>query len=127
MTLPVEIGFAEPTARQQGGRCLTCNVNTIFHGYMCILCGGCADVCPEVGLKLVSLSRIWRNTQFKRLADQRYGSGDWAEQQSAIIKDEEVCIRCGLCARRCPTGAVTMEKFVFHETLRRDGGREGES
>ena len=106
----VEIGYNEEQARAEAGRCLDCGVNTIFDGERCILCGGCVDVCPTVCLKLVSFDRIAPTPE----AQAAVSALDLdASDLSAIIKDEERCIRCGLCAERCPTTAITMEQFSF--------------
>jgi len=107
----VETGYTEPQARQEAGRCLDCGVNTIFDGTRCILCGGCVDVCPTVCLKLVSIDRLERTREIEAVLGDLLGSD--AEESSAILKDEERCIRCGLCAERCPTTAITMERFSF--------------
>jgi NADPH-dependent glutamate synthase beta subunit-like oxidoreductase len=106
----VEIGYNEEQARTEAGRCLDCGINTIFDGERCILCGGCVDVCPTVCLKLVTFDRLALSPELEIAA--RELNLDPADL-SAIIKDEERCIRCGLCAERCPTTAITMEQFNF--------------
>lgn len=109
----VEVGFSEEEARAEAGRCLDCGINTVFDGERCILCGGCVDVCPTVCLKIVSLDRLESSPELdKAISDVL---GDEAAESSAIIKDEDRCIRCGLCAERCPTTAITMERFLFSE------------
>lgn len=110
----VERGFTKELAEEQGRRCLNCAVNTIFDGNRCILCGGCADVCPESCLRLVSLENIRGDAVLTALYRNRYGNEPVGEG-SAIIKDEDRCIRCGLCAKRCPVDAITMERFTFKE------------
>jgi ferredoxin len=98
----------------RGGRCFDCGVNTIFDGEKCILCGGCADVCPSLCLRLVSLDRLVTNSSADDVLTNQL-EGFPAEEATAIVKDETICIRCGLCAERCPTGAITMERFIFKE------------
>ncbi len=107
----VEIGYSEAEARAEASRCLDCGVNTIFDGERCILCGGCVDVCPTACLKLVSLDRIQPTPEVASLL--RSLALDAEPELSAILKDEDRCIRCGLCAERCPTTAITMERFLF--------------
>ena len=108
----VELGFDEEQGRAEGLRCLNCQVNTIFDGSKCILCAGCVDVCPESCLRLVDLVQVKGDAHYEALIQGRYGVSAAelpAGQAGAIIKNEEKCIRCGLCAQRCPTRAITME------------------
>lgn len=102
----IEQDYSESEARAEGQRCLWCNVSPIFDSEKCILCGGCVDICPENCLKLVRFDRLTGDPE--RLEAVRRALGASADS-GAILKDEERCIRCGLCADRCPTGAVTME------------------
>jgi formate dehydrogenase beta subunit len=107
----VETGYTEVQATGEAGRCLDCGVNTIFDGEKCILCGGCVDVCPTLCLKLVALEQLAPSPEIAALlAANAAGPGD-----SAILKDEDRCIRCALCAERCPTHAITMERFLFRQ------------
>jgi NADPH-dependent glutamate synthase beta subunit-like oxidoreductase/ferredoxin len=107
----VETGYTEVQAGGEAGRCLDCGVNTIFDGEKCILCGGCVDVCPMLCLKLVGLEQLAPSPEIEALlAANGAGPGD-----SAILKDEDRCIRCALCAQRCPTHAITMERFQFRQ------------
>jgi NADPH-dependent glutamate synthase beta subunit-like oxidoreductase/NAD-dependent dihydropyrimidine dehydrogenase PreA subunit len=114
-TLLVEQGYDETAARCEAGRCFDCGVNTIFDGEKCVLCGGCADVCPTLCLKLVGLEQLAREGLCGELID-TWLDGEAAGRNSAIIKDETCCIRCANCAERCPTGAITMERFTFSES-----------
>lgn len=114
----VELGFDEEQGRAEASRCLKCQVNTIFDGSKCILCAGCVDVCPEKCLRLVDLVQVSGDPRYDALIRARYGVGSdelVAGQAGAIIKNEEKCIRCGLCAQRCPTGAITMESLERQE------------
>ncbi len=109
----VECGYDESLAVTEACRCLDCGVNTIFDSQVCILCGGCADVCPELCLQLVSCDRLAADDpEMAELLHERYGDVDLSTQ-GAIIKDEQKCIRCALCAQRCPVDAITMERFSF--------------
>jgi len=114
----VEECFSERAARREGSRCLRCWTNTIFDqqpdaGTECILCGGCQDICPEDCIEIVP---AWRVTSLPaeayELAPVLVGQR-WAG--SVMLKNEEVCIRCGLCAARCPTGTITMRSFQRKE------------
>jgi len=106
----VEIGFDEATAREQGGRCLICTINPIFDGDLCIVCNGCVDVCPTDCLKLVPISALASDGSVAALVERQ-------SARSAMLLDPTRCIRCGLCAARCPTEAVTMETFRFTEEV----------
>jgi NADPH-dependent glutamate synthase beta subunit-like oxidoreductase/NAD-dependent dihydropyrimidine dehydrogenase PreA subunit len=106
----VERAYPEAGARQQADRCLKCQVGPVFNGDQCILCGGCADVCPEYCLRLVDVARLRGSDALQAAFIARYGRVPGPGEQAAIIKDETRCIRCGLCAVRCPTGAITMER-----------------
>jgi formate dehydrogenase beta subunit len=116
----VEQVLGEAEARAEGSRCLHCWVNTVFdsssmNGSECIECGGCVDVCPEQCIDLVSLRRLSAEPGASPL---RLPSGSpfpaSGQPGAALLKDETACIRCGLCARRCPVGLITMQA-VYRE------------
>jgi NADPH-dependent glutamate synthase beta subunit-like oxidoreductase/formate hydrogenlyase subunit 6/NADH:ubiquinone oxidoreductase subunit I len=127
----VEIGFDENAAALEAQRCLRCWINTVFEGTEvdgseCILCGGCVDVCPEQCLELVPLkdfefpepvlAHVEQNQslyepELRGYNPQELGSGQ--ATGAVMIKDETRCIRCGLCALRCPVKEITMEAFHF--------------
>jgi NADPH-dependent glutamate synthase beta subunit-like oxidoreductase len=108
----VEEGYDEAQARTEASRCLSCNVQTIFDSDRCILCSACVEICPEACLVLVPVSRLAGRAELG-LVGQALAAGETA---GAIIKDEERCIRCGLCAVRCPTHAITMETMEIDES-----------
>lgn len=113
----VESGYDEEEARLQAERCLACHIQTIYDPQKCVLCNRCVDVCPESCLKLVSLDTLDLPEGTKELA---IAAGGFTEETtlSAMLKDDDKCIRCGLCAIRCPTDAMTMEVFYYEETER---------
>ncbi len=123
----VEESFPEPEARSQASRCLRCDVQTWFEGHLCIACNGCVDVCPDDCLHLVGLSQVARDDRLLDLAEKTWGidpqeiAASSPEELDALgavmLKDETACIRCALCATRCPTHAFTMRRFVFHRQL----------
>jgi len=127
----VEAGYTEEQARQEATRCLKCWINTIFEGNEaegteCILCGGCVDVCPENCLELVPLSQLKIPETETRKIQESLGSDPITLQHltpdelphgegSVMVKDETICIRCGLCAQRCPAHTITMEGFEVYD------------
>lgn len=114
----VEVGYNEAAACREASRCLDCGVTPVFDGTRCILCGGCADVCPTSCLKLVSLVRLEGTSELSVAIAQALGESTDLAQNSAILKDEDRCIRCSLCEMRCPVGAITMERVTFQTQWR---------
>ncbi len=110
----VETGFAEDDARRQAERCLYCHIQTIYDPAKCVLCNRCVDICPEYCLKLVPVEHLDLDAEVVRKALDSSGVSS-GQPLSAMIKDDEKCIRCGLCAIRCPTDAMTMEVFHYVE------------
>lgn len=127
----VETGYTEAEARAEASRCLQCWINTVFEGHEasaseCILCGGCVDVCPENCLSLVPLKTLafaedgrqrlaselpFRGIDLQHVSPEQLGTIDG----SVMLKDETICIRCGLCAERCPVNTISMEAFEVFE------------
>lgn len=110
----VESGYDEDEAQKQAERCLSCHIQTIYDPQKCVLCNRCVDVCPEYCLKLVPVEMLDLPAETMSKA---IDAGGFPEGTvlSAMLKDDEKCIRCGLCAMRCPTDAMTMEVFYYEE------------
>jgi len=125
----VEVGYTEQEAMAEAQRCLRCYINTILEpseqdGTGCVICGACVDVCPEDCLELVSLDRIeFEPSAIDELANHpelfRFELENVQPTElgsitgTAMLKDETRCIRCGLCALRCPANTITMEAYHF--------------
>ncbi len=114
----VEIGFNREQAMREASRCLDCGVTPVFDGMRCVLCGGCADVCPTECLKLISLDKIQLDTDISGMIDRYIGNSADLGENAAILKDEDRCIRCALCAMRCPVDAISMERITFSTNWR---------
>jgi len=109
----VETGYDATGAWRQAARCLVCHVQTIYDPERCVLCNRCVDVCPEYCLAIVPFEELDLSAEERApLVARAEGNG---LPLSAMIKDDERCIRCGLCAVRCPTDAMTMERFYVTE------------
>lgn len=109
----VEVGYGRAEAMREASRCLDCAVSPVFDGSRCVLCGGCADVCPTRCLKLVPLDALSPTPELGRAIERSLGSDASPSRHSAILKDEERCIRCALCVMRCPADAIAMERVTF--------------
>lgn len=114
----VEVAYDERDARREASRCLDCGVTPVFDGSRCVLCGGCADVCPTSCLKLVRLADLDGGGALDDVIDASLGTDTDRGESSAILKDEDRCIRCALCAMRCPADAIVMERVQFETTWR---------
>jgi formate dehydrogenase (NADP+) beta subunit len=109
----VETGYEPAAAVRQGARCLVCHVQTIYDPEKCVLCDRCVDICPEYCLALVPFEELeLPEAEKAELVARAEANG---LPLSAMLKDDDRCIRCGLCAVRCPTDAMTMERFQIVE------------
>ncbi len=109
-TTPVELGYDATAAVAESTRCLMCNYNIWFDPFRCVLCGACADVCPEGVIHMVDVNQLKTEGLLPEI-EEAYGWSNGA----AMILDEERCIRCALCVKRCPFDAITMERFELQE------------
>jgi NADPH-dependent glutamate synthase beta subunit-like oxidoreductase len=116
----VELGFDAATAFKETHRCLNCDVETVFTKHTCIECDACVDICPMDCITFTKNGdeadlRTRLKAPATNLAQDLYVSGA-LKTGRVMVKDEDVCLHCGLCAERCPTGAWDMQKFLFSTT-----------
>jgi NADPH-dependent glutamate synthase beta subunit-like oxidoreductase len=124
----VELGFDAATAFKEAERCLNCDVQTVFTESACIECDACVDICP---MDCITFTTNGDEAELRprlkapalNLAQDLYVSGG-LKTGRVMIKDEDVCLHCGLCAERCPTGAWDMQKFLLEMTPAGPGSRE---
>jgi ferredoxin len=109
----VETGYETDAALRQAARCLVCHVQTIYDPEQCVLCNRCVDICPEYCLAIVPFESLDLDPELKETLAARAEANGFP--LAAMVKDDERCIRCGLCAIRCPTDAMTMERFSITE------------
>jgi NADPH-dependent glutamate synthase beta subunit-like oxidoreductase len=114
----VERPLDTEAAMREASRCLDCGLTPVFDGSRCILCGGCVDVCPTLCLKLVALSSLDPAPELTAVVHSQLGDGAEWDNHSAILKDEDRCIRCALCVERCPADAIDMERVTFQTEWR---------
>ena len=116
----VELGFDLPTAFKEAQRCLNCDVQTVFTDKLCIECDACVDICP---MDCISFTANGDEADLRQrlkapatnTAQDLYVSAP-LKTTRVMVKDEDVCLHCGLCAERCPTGAWDMQKFLLSTT-----------
>tara|TARA_R110000772_G_scaffold58539_7_gene132730 strand:- start:13239 stop:15017 length:1779 start_codon:yes stop_codon:yes gene_type:complete len=118
--LEVELGFDQGTGFKEAERCLNCDVQTVFDTPRCIECDACVDICPTDCISFVenaeeSELRTRLTATAGNLAQDLYVSTELPTQR-VMVKDEDVCLHCGLCAERCPTSAWDMQKFLYSVT-----------
>jgi NADPH-dependent glutamate synthase beta subunit-like oxidoreductase len=117
----VELGYDEKLGYLEAERCLNCDVQTVFTGSLCIECDACVDICPmdcitftENGTEEELRGRLMAPALNR---EQDLYIGDSLKTGRIMVKDEDVCLHCGLCAERCPTGAWDMRKFLLDITM----------
>ena len=116
----VELGFDPNLALAEAGRCLNCDVQTVFTPQLCIECDACVDICP---MDCITFTENGEETELRQrlhapalnLSQDIY-IGDGLKTGRIMAKDEDVCLHCGLCAERCPTGAWDMNKYFIEMT-----------
>jgi NADPH-dependent glutamate synthase beta subunit-like oxidoreductase/ferredoxin len=117
----VELGFDPQLALAEAERCLNCDVQTVFTGSLCIECDACVDICPMDCITFTPNGeeadlRGRLNAPAGNVTQSLYVAND-LKTGRVMVKDEDVCLHCGLCAERCPTGAWDMQKFLLDMTL----------
>ena len=120
MTIESEIGFSQEVAFTEAERCLNCDVQTVFVENKCIECDGCTDICPTNCITFIENDteealRTKLNAPSNNLETDLYASSDLPTGR-IMVKDEDVCLHCGLCAERCPTSAWDMQQFLYTVT-----------
>jgi formate dehydrogenase beta subunit len=123
----VELGFDAKTAFHEAQRCLNCDVQTVFSDRLCIECDACVDICPMDCISFTANGeepelRTRLNAPAPNLSQDLYVSNS-LKTGRVMVKDEDVCLHCGLCAERCPTGAWDMQKFLLDLTHAGSGCR----
>jgi formate dehydrogenase beta subunit len=116
----VELGFDVEVALKEAGRCLNCDVQTVFSAQLCIECDACVDICP---MDCITFTPNGEEAELRtRLTAPSHNLSQDLYVQNGLktgrvmVKDEDVCLHCGLCAERCPTGAWDMQKFFLDMT-----------
>ena len=126
LDIEVELGFTPEQAAREAERCLNCDIQTVFEAPLCIECDACIDICPVHCLTITANGeeadlRERLTAPAENLDQPLYVSAELPQTGRVMVKDEDLCVHCGLCAERCPTAAWDMQKFelltpyVHHE------------
>ena len=115
LDIEVELGFTVEQTIQEVERCLNCDIQTVFTANLCIECDACIDVCPVNCLTMTENGdeadlRQWLSAPAENLEQDLYVSDNLPQTGRVMVKDEDLCVHCSLCAERCPTGAWDMQK-----------------
>jgi len=116
----VELGYDVQLALKEAHRCLNCDVQTVFTSSLCIECDACVDICP---MDCITFTQNGEEAELrqrlkapaKNLTQDLYVA-DNLKTGRVMVKDEDMCLHCGLCAERCPTGAWDMQKYLIDMT-----------
>ena len=125
LNIEVELGFTAEQAAQEVQRCLNCDVQTVFSAKLCIECDACLDICPVDCLTITHNGeeadlRTRLKAPAKNVSQPLYVSVSLPQTARVMVKDEDLCVHCGLCAERCPTAAWDMQKSYVHWPQARD-------
>jgi len=125
LNIEVELGFTPKQAAEEVERCLNCDIQTVFKAGLCIECDACIDVCPVNCLSIIENGteeelRRRLNTPSVNESQDIYVSASLPQTGRVMVKDEDVCVHCSLCAERCPTGAWDMQKFTLNVSYAKD-------
>jgi formate dehydrogenase beta subunit len=127
VNVEVELGFTAEQAALEVQRCLNCDMQTVFTAKLCIECDACIDICPVDCLTITpNGTEVQLRSRLKapatNVAQALYVSSDLPQTGRVMVKDEDVCVHCGLCAERCPTAAWDMQKSTIKIPLAVDEG-----
>ncbi len=115
LDIEVELGFTAEQAAQEVERCLNCDIQTVFEAKLCIECDACVDICPVNCLTITQNGeeadlRARLSAPAENHDQALYVSAELPQTERVMVKDEDLCVHCSLCAERCPTGAWDMQK-----------------
>ena len=118
INIEVELGFTAEQAAQEVQRCLNCDMQTVFSAKLCIECDACIDICPVDCLTITHNGaeadlRARLKAPAANLTQPLYVSARLPQTGRVMVKDEDLCVHCGLCAERCPTAAWDMQKSTI--------------
>src|SRR6266478_5584708 len=129
LNIEVELGFSAEQTAEEVQRCLNCDVQTVFSAKLCIECDACIDICPVDCLTITHNGeeadlRGRLKAPAKNLTQSLYVSAPLPQTQRVMVKDEDLCVHCGLCAERCPTAAWDMQKSYVRWPQAEDESRD---
>jgi thioredoxin reductase/ferredoxin len=129
LNIEVELGYSAEIAEQEVQRCLNCDVQTVFEAKLCIECDACIDICPVDCLTITrdgseAELRTRLRAPARNTAQSLYVSAALKQTGRVMVKDEDLCVHCGLCAERCPTAAWDMQKSTIHWPHAGDGEKQ---